>query len=189
MEKRRNLIASINDMEVGVLNADDDVWSFTYLQSWLNDVDRYPLSPALPLQDGANLDGSTRRSVQWYFDNLLPEEGQRSLLARDVAIRNEADAFALLAHYGAESAGSVTLLSPRAAVAQEAADRPLTDDALQARIDVLPRVPFTHGAIKRMSLAGAQHKLGRDLARRRALRAGRTHAIDAYSQTESSGQQ
>jgi serine/threonine-protein kinase HipA len=158
-EAPRDLIASINDVEVGVLNADDDIWSFAYLPSWLDDPACYPLSPALPLQNERFRDGSTRRPVQWYFDNLLPEEGQRMLLARDAAIRNEADAFALLAHYGAESAGSVTLEPPGANRKDELAERPLPDDALQARIDDLPRVPLTHGAIKRMSLAGAQHKL------------------------------
>ncbi|KND61218.1 HipA protein [Candidatus Burkholderia verschuerenii] len=142
-----------------MLKADNDIWSFGYLPLWLDSADRYPLSPALPLQNETNRDGSTRRSVQWYFDNLLPEEGQRILLARDASIRDEADAFALLAHYGAESAGSVTLLPAGFAPLRESSDRPLSDDSLQSRIDALPRLPLTHGAIKRMSLAGAQHKL------------------------------
>ncbi|SAL21162.1 HipA N-terminal domain-containing protein [Caballeronia humi] len=102
----RNLVASINAVEVGTLNADDDIWSFTYLPSWRERGDGYALSPALPLDGEMVRDGSTRRPVQWYFDNLLPEEGQRTLLARDAAIRNEADAFALLAHYGAVMASS-----------------------------------------------------------------------------------
>ncbi len=46
---------------------------------------------------------------------------------------------------------------PRAATAP--ALRPLSDAALDARIHSLPSVPLTHGAVKRMSLAGAQHKL------------------------------
>ncbi len=37
--------------------------------------------------------------------------------------------------------------------------RPLPDAALEARIRQLPKAPLTHAAIKRMSLAGAQHKL------------------------------
>lgn len=37
--------------------------------------------------------------------------------------------------------------------------RPLPNDALEARIRQLPNAPLTHAAIKRMSLAGAQHKL------------------------------
>ncbi|SAL02124.1 HipA domain-containing protein [Caballeronia fortuita] len=158
-EGQRNLIASINDVDVGVLNADDDIWSFSYLPTWRDSADGYALSPALPLRTNVLRDGSTRRPVQWYFDNLLPEEGQRTLLARDAAIRNEADAFALLAHYGAESAGSVTLHPPGAKEEPPPAERLLSDEALQARIDALPRVPLTHDALKRMSLAGAQHKL------------------------------
>jgi serine/threonine-protein kinase HipA len=97
--------------------------------------------------------------VQWYFDNLLPEEAQRTLLARDAGIKNEADAFALLAHYGAESAGSVALLPPGKASETTEALRPLPDVTLDERIKNLPRVPLTHDALKRMSLAGAQHKL------------------------------
>ena len=60
---------------------------------------------------------------------------------------------------GAESAGSVTLLPPEAAPQTIELLRPLPDDALQARIRQLPKSPLTHAAIKRMSLAGAQHKL------------------------------
>jgi serine/threonine-protein kinase HipA len=96
--------------------------------------------------------------VQWYFDNLLPEEGQRVLLADDAGL-DTADAFGLLAWYGAESAGSVTLLPPDAEPETVEPLRPLADDALEARIRQLPKAPLTHAAIKRMSLAGAQHKL------------------------------
>ncbi|HMW73274.1 MAG TPA: HipA domain-containing protein, partial [Cellvibrionaceae bacterium] len=37
--------------------------------------------------------------------------------------------------------------------------RPLPDEVLETRICQLPKASLTHGAIKRMSLAGAQHKL------------------------------
>jgi len=104
------------------------------------------------------LDGASQRPVQWYFDNLLPEEDQRVLLAGDAKL-DAADAFGLLAWYGAESAGSVTLLPPDAAPQTAEPLRPLPDDALEARIRQLPKAPLTHAAIKRMSLAGAQHKL------------------------------
>mgnify|MGYP001359427212 CR=1 FL=1 len=33
------------------------------------------------LYEGMQHDGGTTRTVQWYFDNLLHEEGQRTLLA------------------------------------------------------------------------------------------------------------
>jgi serine/threonine-protein kinase HipA len=96
--------------------------------------------------------------VQWYFDNLLPEENQRVLLAGDAQI-DVADAFGLLGYYGAESAGSLTLLPPDASVQGLDSLRPLSDEELNIRIRQLPRAPLTHAAIKRMSHAGAQHKL------------------------------
>ena len=104
------------------------------------------------------LDGASQRPVQWYFDNLLPEAGQRDLLAQDARLE-AADAFGLLAWYGAESAGSLTLLPPDVAPQTSEPLRPLPDTALEARIRQLPKVPLMHAASKRMSLAGAQHKL------------------------------
>ena len=80
------------------------------------------------------------------------------MLAGDARL-DAADAFGLLTWYGAESAGSVTLLPPEAGHQAAEPLRPLPDDALEARIRQLPKAPLTHAAIKRMSLAGAQHKL------------------------------
>lgn len=134
------------------------LWSFQYATDWLDNPHGFPLSPHLPLAQEALLDGASRRPVQWYFDNLLPEEGQRVLLAQDAKL-DAADAFGLLVWYGAESAGSMVLLAPDAQPQTVEPLRPLSDDALQARIRQLPHAPLTHGAIKRMSLAGAQHKL------------------------------
>lgn len=154
----RSLRASINQAEVGTLQEVGGLWSFQYAADWLSHPQGYPLSPHLPLTAEPLLDGASLRPVQWYFDNLLPEEGQRVLLAADAKL-DTADAFGLLAWYGAESAGSVTLLEPDARAQAFEPLRPLPDDALEARIRRLPKAPLTHAAIKRMSLAGAQHKL------------------------------
>ena len=154
----RSLRASINQMEVGTLQEVAGLWSFQYGAGWLGNPRGFALSPHLPLTAESLLDGASKRPVQWYFDNLLPEEGQRILLAGDAKL-DAADAFGLLAWYGAESAGSVTLLPPEAAPQMAEPLRPLPDDALEARIRQLPKAPLTHAAIKRMSLAGAQHKL------------------------------
>ena len=154
----RSLRALINQTEIGTLQEVNGLWSFRYSDAWLNDGQHFALSPHLPLTAEPQLDGATRRPVQWYFDNLLPEEGQRRLLASDARL-DAADAFGLLAWYGAESAGSITLLTPEAGVPNDEALRPLADDALEERIRQLPKAPLTHAAIKRMSLAGAQHKL------------------------------
>jgi serine/threonine-protein kinase HipA len=53
----------------------------------------------------------------------------------------------------------VTLLPPDAGPQTVEPLHPLPDDLLEARIRQLPKAPLTHAAIKRMSLAGAQHKL------------------------------
>lgn len=154
----RSLRASINQAEVGTLQEVRGLWSFQYAPEWLGNPQGFALSPHLPRVTEPLLDGASQRPVQWYFDNLLPEEGQRVLLAGDARL-DAADAFGLLAFYGAESAGSVTLLPPDAEPQVAEPLRPLSDDALERRIRQLPKAPLTHAAIKRMSLAGAQHKL------------------------------
>jgi serine/threonine-protein kinase HipA len=150
----RVLQAYINDVLIGTLHEANGLWGFQYSHAWLETPNRYALSPQLPLTPNLVMDGATQRPVQWYFDNLLPEEGQRSLLAADAKI-DRADAFGLLAYYGAESAGSLTLVLPDAPAQLPEPLRPLPDEALHARIQQLPRAPLTHSAVKRMSLAGA----------------------------------
>jgi serine/threonine-protein kinase HipA len=154
----RSLLASINDTVVGTLREVNGLWGFQYAKDWLDHPQCFALSPHLPLSSDLLLDGASVRPVQWYFDNLLPEEGQRVLLAGDAKL-DAADAFGLLAWYGAESAGSITLLPSDAEPQIEQPLRALPDDALEKRIRQLPKAPLTHSAIKRMSLAGAQHKL------------------------------
>jgi serine/threonine-protein kinase HipA len=154
----RVLVALINERQVGELREVNGLWAFQYSQDWLNSPQRFALSPKLPLDAAPLVDGASLRPVQWYFDNLLPEDAQRTLLAGDAKL-NRADAFGLLAYYGAESAGSLTLLPPEASAQAPGELRLLTDTDLSARIQQLPKVPLTHAAIKHMSLAGAQHKL------------------------------
>lgn len=158
MNTARYLIASINRFEVGRLQEVSGVWRFQYSPEWLENPQGFALSPHLPLASETILDGASLRPVQWYFDNLLPEEGQRVLLAKDAKL-DSADAFGLLSWYGAESAGSLALLLPEAPIQSGEELRPLTDEALDKRIQQLPKAPLTQAAIKRMSLAGAQHKL------------------------------
>ncbi len=154
----RSLTVAINQLEVGRLQEVSGLWSFQYSPAWLANPQRFALSPDLPLTSVVILDGASLRPVQWYFDNLLPEEGQRVLLAKDAKL-DSADAFGLLAWYGAESAGSLVLLGPESPIQSGEDLRPLSDEALDKRIQQLPKVPLTQAAIKRMSLAGAQHKL------------------------------
>lgn len=154
----RSLHVFINSVEVGVLAESGAVWRFDYSEEWIANPNGYDLSPHLPRSAKSHVDGASIRPVQWYFDNLLPEEGARVLLAKDARV-DRADAFGLLQYYGAESAGSITLLPPGEKPGQATNLKSLSATELQTRIEQLPRVPLSHSATKKMSLAGAQHKL------------------------------
>lgn len=147
----------INDKLVGWLFDVKDVWVLQYNLAWVLDKDSYALSPGLELRGSAYVDGSSNRPVQWYFDNLLPEEELRKSLAKEAKLVHE-DIFGLLRHYGSESAGSL-VLSPLGQEPAQEGVRPLPAEELNARIRNLPNAPLTKDAPKRMSLAGAQHKM------------------------------
>jgi serine/threonine-protein kinase HipA len=154
----RSLIVSINHRQVGTLSEGDDLWVFDYNEAWAKAPDSFDLSPALPRSQLNHADGGSSRPVQWYFDNLLPEELLREAVAKEAAVQGD-DAFALLTYLGAESAGSLTLLPPHVDGPSEGGLQALTDAALSQRINDMPRQTLTQSAPKRMSLAGAQHKL------------------------------
>ncbi|MEO7641873.1 MAG: HipA domain-containing protein [Ramlibacter sp.] len=154
----RSLDVTIGRRLVGTLKEGDDLWQFDYDVQWAQAPDGFDLAPGLPRAQAVHLDGGTTRPVQWYFDNLLPEELLRTAISKEAGIKGE-DAFALLEYLGAESAGSLTLLPPGQPLPQNASLRPLADAELSRRIGDLPRQTLTAGAPKRMSLAGAQHKL------------------------------
>lgn len=153
----RELIVWFRDRRVGTLGEAGSAWRFEYDRAWLDAPDGFDLSPALPRAGARIEDGGSQRPVQWFFDNLLPEEDARTLLAQEAHVA-QADAFGLLAWYGAESAGALTLLPPGAQSAPGGL-QPLPDEELSRRIRALPRHSLSQHAPKRMSMAGAQHKL------------------------------
>jgi serine/threonine-protein kinase HipA len=154
----RELIASINGTEVGRLRDQANLWSFEYGPEWIASREAFDLAPGLPRQQVSIVDGASDRPVQWFFDNLLPEEQAREVFAREAKLESS-DAFGLLAYYGRESAGAITLLSPGEAPSDAGEYRALTNEALHERISKLPKQSLAADAPKRMSNAGAQHKL------------------------------
>lgn len=153
----RKLNIFINQLKVGSLFEENDIWAFQYCDMWLKYLDKHPICPQIPLQAEKQIDGSTKRYIQWFFDNLLPEEGARTLLAKDIKI-NEADSFGILAITGAESAGAITLLKSENDNAEEGVIE-LSYSELNSRIKSLPDIPLNNQKSKRMSIAGAQHKM------------------------------
>lgn len=158
----RRLDVLINDQVVGELREENNLWQFEYGEAWRRSPQGFDLSPALPRELARQIDGATARPVQWYFDNLLPEEALRTILAKEARIDAD-DAFGLLAFYGEESAGALVLR----AITRTAGDHELPErgirllplDELNRRILDLPHSSLIRSAPKRMSLAGAQHKL------------------------------
>jgi serine/threonine-protein kinase HipA len=103
-------------------------------------------------------DDATCKAV---FGGLLPEEGQRTAIARALGVSPD-NPFRLLAALGGDVAGALAFLPfgeqpPEAPVGQP---EPLGDAALLELLDRLPRVPMLAGeGGARLSLAGAQSKL------------------------------
>ena len=154
----RTLNAYLNDQRVGTLSEGNDLWRFEYDPAWVKAPGSFDLAPSLGRATQLHQDGATQRPVQWYFDNLLPEEALREALIKDAGLKGD-DAFALLQYLGAESAGSLVLLPPSSDAKPRGQLKPLLDDALSQRIRNLPRQSLSSGAPKQMSVAGAQHKL------------------------------
>lgn len=80
---QRSLAVLINGEWMGDLTDQNNLWGFQYAASWLSRRHPYPLSPSLPLGPEPLLDGATVRPVQWFFDNLLPEETLRTVIGRE----------------------------------------------------------------------------------------------------------
>ena len=154
----RELKVYINTEIVGTLFEDNDIWSFQYVKEWIDNSNNYALCTDLPLSEKLHVDGSSKRYIQWFFDNLLPEEGARGLLAKDINI-NEADSFGILSVVGAESAGAITLSLKGSIDTETSHVMELSFDDLNARIAGLPDIPLNNVKSKRMSIAGAQHKM------------------------------
>lgn len=154
----RRLEVLVNDELVGILREENDLWQFEYADAWIASARGFDLSPALSRNRRIIADGASNRPVQWYFDNLLPEEALRTVIAKDAGLNAE-DGFGLLAYFGAESAGALVLRDAANPVPADSGVRPLSLEELNARILNLPNASLTKDAPKRMSLAGAQHKM------------------------------
>jgi serine/threonine-protein kinase HipA len=154
----RTLTVYLNDSPIGVLSEGNDLWSFEYDTQWAKASHSFDLSPSLKRARLTHRDGGSDRPVQWYFDNLLPEENLREAVSKEAGVKGD-DAFALLEYLGAESAGSLVLLPPDKDVHERRGLQALSDNELWQRIRNLPRATLTSTAPKRMSAAGAQNKL------------------------------
>ncbi len=89
----RELKVYLDRTFVGTLFEQASLWGFAYAESWISSG--YNLITGLNFQHGIQFDGATKRPVQWFFDNLLPEEQARTLLEKQVKVQ-PGDVFSLL---------------------------------------------------------------------------------------------
>lgn len=149
----------LEDRQAGKLSIDrGGAMHFTYSGSWLSDPESPALSQAMPKTDAPFAD----RVCKAVFGGLLPEEGQRTAIARALGISPD-NPFRLLEALGGDVAGALAFLpegqKPMGAKMQ---DPPvaLSDEELSQLLERLPRVPMLAGeGGARLSLAGAQSKL------------------------------
>lgn len=148
-----------NERTVGTLSIDrGGAMHFAYAAPWLADAMAPALSQAMPKQ----ADPFGDRICKAVFGGLLPEEGQRTAIARALGVSPD-NPFRLLQALGGDVAGALAFLP--AGNAPDPAASPSQPEALDeaALADLLARLPFVPmlagegGA--RLSLAGAQSKL------------------------------
>ena len=138
------------------LGPDGDT-QFAYDAAWLADSTAPALSFSLPKQ----AEPFNRRACQPFFGGILPEEGQRTAIARALGVSADNE-FRLLEYLGGEVAGALTLLpeGETPALRSAAAPKLLSDVDLVQLLDHLPMRPMLAGEDGlRLSLAGAQSKL------------------------------
>ncbi len=131
---------------------------FAYAAEWLADPQAPPVSHAMPKRDVA-YDDALCKAV---FGGLLPEEGQRTAVARALGVSPD-NPFRLLEALGGDVAGALAFLPHGAVpVAGDAlrSSEALREDDLVALIARIPQMSMLAGqGGARLSLAGAQAKL------------------------------
>jgi serine/threonine-protein kinase HipA len=152
------LIISANGIPVGTLEVKKGLWKFGYATEWKD----YALSPNFPIAIRKYEDTANDKPVEWFFENLLPEGRLRELIATRDRI-DPRDTWALLIRHGQDTAGALSLTPEGFAAATEEILAPLSREILQEKIKAsrarnLPLMASWDEI--RMSLAGAQEKLG-----------------------------
>ena len=145
----RNLLGQLLQDENGQL-------AFLYDGDWLNNPNAAPLSHSLPLRK----ERFNRNECRGFFAGVLPDEGKREIIAKNLGVSARND-FAMLERIGGECAGTVTFM-PTGEKLPERNDsyRPLSREKLAEILKMLPRRPLMAGEDGiRLSLAGAQDKI------------------------------
>lgn len=134
---------------------------FSYAESWLGDPTVIALSNSLPLRK----EPFKRKECRGFFGGILPEEGKREIIGRNLGISPKND-FAMLEQIGGECAGAITFMPAGTSLPEREDDyRSVTDKELADILRMLPGRPLMAGEDGiRLSLAGAQDKIAVSVA-------------------------
>jgi len=147
-----------NGILVGTIEIKNGRWKFVYSAEWKD----HALSPNFPITSRKFEDSADAKPVEWFFENLLPEGRLRDLIAYRDRL-DPKDTWALLTRHGQDTAGALSLVPEGFDAATGEILVPLSREALQKKIEEsrarnLPLMASWEEI--RMSLAGAQEKLG-----------------------------
>lgn len=157
MRMARTLDVHLEHELLGQLIQDDDGQiTFGYAASWLEKDGTFAISRSLPPRP----ERFAQKECNAFFGGLLPEEGNRKVIARILQISDQND-FAMLERIGGECAGALTFLPEGSARPAPDNDyRELTGEDLADILRTLPKRPLLAGEKGvRISLAGAQDKI------------------------------
>jgi serine/threonine-protein kinase HipA len=146
-----------NAQPVGWLGHAEAQYFFQYDVQWIQDTAAFPLAPQFALREAPY----TGDAVKTFFANMLPEGTPLDEILNQMPIRS-ANTFELLGEMGADLPGVLSVLpegqQPDAAQKYSL----LPKEALSARVKAraLQKPLMTSNAQARMSLAGAQDKVG-----------------------------
>lgn len=153
----RTLDVYLGRQLVGHLVQDDGgQMLFGYTAAWLGRSDSYAISRSLPLRE----EQFKQKECKGFFGGILPEEGNRKVIARILQISDKND-FAMLERIGGECAGALTFVPEGGTPPEPDSEyRELDDAELTEILETLPKRPLLAGEKGvRLSLAGAQDKI------------------------------
>jgi serine/threonine-protein kinase HipA len=153
----RMLDVYLHEQLVGHLIQDEGgQMSFEYLESWLAQPEATALSQSLSLRK----ERFSAKECRGFFGGILPEEGKREIIARNLGISARND-YAMLEQIGGECAGAVTFLpAGQVLPKRDYHYRKLDAKDLAGILRELPKRPLLAGEKGiRLSLAGAQDKV------------------------------
>lgn len=153
----RTLDVYLYQQKVGQLIQDDHgQMGFSYTSEWLKSEKAIAISHSLPLRKEI----FKHNECRGFFGGILPEEGKRQMVAKNLGI-SAANDFAMLEQIGGECAGAITFMPEGKTLPTHNYNyRPLNDKDLFELLQLLPRRPLMAGEDGvRLSLAGAQDKI------------------------------